>query len=46
MFTITYAKSVADDLAVIRAFERRQLLDQIDRQLSHEPPHKTMEEVL
>ena len=41
MFVISYAESVAEDLAEIRAFERKQLLDQIDRQLSHEPTHET-----
>ena len=40
MFIISYAESVAEDLAAIRAFERKQLLDQIDRQLSHEPTRK------
>jgi mRNA-degrading endonuclease RelE of RelBE toxin-antitoxin system len=37
VFTISYAASVAEDLGGVRAFERRRLLDQIDRQLSHEP---------
>ena len=41
MFTIRYAESVADDMTAIRAFERRQLLDQIERQLSHEPTRET-----
>ena len=41
MFTISYAESVAKDLASVRAFELRQLLDQIDRQLSHEPARET-----
>ncbi len=41
MFTISYAESIADDLASIRAFERRHLLEQIDRQLSHEPTRET-----
>ena len=41
MFIIRYAESVVDDLAVVRAFERRQLLDQIDRQLSREPTRET-----
>ncbi len=41
VFIIRYAESVADDLADVRAFERRQLLDQIDRQVSHEPTRKT-----
>ena len=41
MFVISYAESVAADLAEIRAFERRQLLDEIDRQLSREPTRET-----
>ena len=41
MFTISYAESIAEDLAAIRAFERRQLLDQIEQQLSYEPTCET-----
>jgi len=41
VFAIHYAESVAEDLAVVRAFKRRQLLDQIERQLSHEPTRET-----
>jgi mRNA-degrading endonuclease RelE of RelBE toxin-antitoxin system len=41
VFTICYVESVAEDLAKVRAFERRHLLDQIDRQLSHEPARET-----
>jgi mRNA-degrading endonuclease RelE of RelBE toxin-antitoxin system len=41
VFAITYAESVAGDLASIRAFQRRQLLDQIHRQLAHEPTRQT-----
>jgi len=41
VFTISYAESVAEDLAAIRAFERRLLLDQIEQQLSHEPTRET-----
>ena len=41
MYIISYAESVAEDLVEIRAFERKQLLDQIDRQLSHEPTRET-----
>jgi mRNA-degrading endonuclease RelE of RelBE toxin-antitoxin system len=37
MFTIQYAESVADDLAAARVFERRQILDRIDQELSHQP---------
>jgi mRNA-degrading endonuclease RelE of RelBE toxin-antitoxin system len=41
VFTIRYAAGVVDDLAAIRAFDRRQLLDEIERQLSHEPTQAT-----
>ena len=36
MFTIEYAKGVAEDLKNIRAYERVQILDGIDKQLMHE----------
>jgi mRNA-degrading endonuclease RelE of RelBE toxin-antitoxin system len=41
VFTISYAQGVSEDLAAIRSFERRRLLDQIDRQLSREPTQET-----
>jgi mRNA-degrading endonuclease RelE of RelBE toxin-antitoxin system len=41
VFTISFAESIAADLAAIRAFERRQLLDQIEQQLLHEPARET-----
>jgi len=41
VFIISYAQSVAEDLAAIRAFECRRLLDQIERQLAHEPTRET-----
>ena len=41
MFAIRYAEGVAADLAAMRAFEQRQLLDRIERQLSHEPSRET-----
>jgi len=41
VFIISYAESVAEDLAEIRAFERKQLLEQIEQQLSHEPIRET-----
>jgi hypothetical protein len=40
MYLIEYADSVADDLADLRAYDRRQILDHID------PAHKTTEEIL
>lgn len=41
MFTIEYAKEVAEDLKGIRAYERTQILDSIDEQLIHEPTVET-----
>jgi mRNA-degrading endonuclease RelE of RelBE toxin-antitoxin system len=41
MFSIDYAKGVANDLAGLRAFERRQMLDQIEEQLTHQPTQET-----
>ena len=37
MFTIEYAESVADDLASMRASDRKHVLDRIEKQLKHEP---------
>ena len=41
MFTIEYAEGVVEDLAAIRAFDRRQLLDRIEEQLTDEPTTET-----
>jgi hypothetical protein len=41
MFTVVYAESVANDLAVVRLFERRKILGHIDRQLAHQPTQET-----
>ena len=41
MYAIQYAGSVADDLAGLRAFERKEILDQIEEQLTHEPVRET-----
>jgi mRNA-degrading endonuclease RelE of RelBE toxin-antitoxin system len=41
VFIINYAEGVAEDLTTIRAYERKQLLDQIEQQLSHKPTHET-----
>ena len=41
MYTIDYAESVADDLIDIRAYEREQILDGIERQLTYEPAKQT-----
>ena len=41
MYVIEYAEGVADDVARLRAYERKQILDRIDRQLKHEPTRQT-----
>jgi mRNA-degrading endonuclease RelE of RelBE toxin-antitoxin system len=41
MFTVEYARSVVDDLADLRAFDRKQLLDRIEEQLTHQPTQET-----
>ena len=37
MFSIQYAKGVGNDLAGVRAFDRRQIYDRIEDQLTHQP---------
>ena len=37
MFVIEYAEGVNDDLANLRRFDRSQLLDRIEEQLTHQP---------
>ena len=37
MFTIAYAGRVADDLATVRVFERKRIMDEIDSQLTDQP---------
>jgi mRNA-degrading endonuclease RelE of RelBE toxin-antitoxin system len=41
MFSIQYVESVADDLAGLRTFERKRILDEIEEQLAHEPMQET-----
>lgn len=41
MFSIEYAEGVAEDIATVRAFERAQLLDRVEEQLSHQPTQET-----
>ena len=41
MYNVEYVPSVADDLAQVRAHERRGLLDRIEEQLAHEPSRQT-----
>ena len=40
-YTIDYAEGVGQDLANLRAHERKNVLDAIDRQLLHEPTRQT-----
>ena len=41
MFTIEYSEMAANHLADLRAFGRKQVLDQIDAQLTHQPTGET-----
>jgi mRNA-degrading endonuclease RelE of RelBE toxin-antitoxin system len=41
MFSIEFSQSVAEDLAELRAFHRKQILDHIEVQLTHEPTKET-----
>jgi mRNA-degrading endonuclease RelE of RelBE toxin-antitoxin system len=41
MYTIEYAEGVASDLAKVRAYDRKRILDRLEEQLRHEPTKKT-----
>jgi mRNA-degrading endonuclease RelE of RelBE toxin-antitoxin system len=41
MYSIKYAEGVVDDLATLRARDRKQVLDQLEKQLKYEPTKKT-----
>ncbi len=41
MYTIEYAEAVTDDLTDLRAYERNQILDSIEEQLTYEPTIET-----
>jgi mRNA-degrading endonuclease RelE of RelBE toxin-antitoxin system len=41
MYTIQYVESIAGDLAGLRSFERKRILDEIEEQLTHEPVQET-----
>ena len=41
MFAIVYVESVGKDLKRVRAFDRRQILDRIEEQLTYEPAIET-----
>ena len=41
MFSIVYVDRVANDLAAMRVFDQRRILDRIDEELSHQPTQET-----
>jgi mRNA-degrading endonuclease RelE of RelBE toxin-antitoxin system len=41
MYEIEYAEGVVDDLANLRAYQRKQILDRIEVQLTHQPTQQT-----
>ena len=41
MYTLEYAEGVAGDLKKLRAYERKRILDKIEKQLTVEPTRKT-----
>lgn len=41
MYQITYVESISDDLKRLQVRQRREILDQIDEQLTHEPTQPT-----
>jgi mRNA-degrading endonuclease RelE of RelBE toxin-antitoxin system len=41
MFRIEYAEGVVDDLAGLRAFDRKKILDRIEQELTDQPKQET-----
>jgi len=41
MFTLEFSEMVAEHLGELRAYDRKQILDQIDAQLTHRPTEET-----
>ena len=41
MYRIEYAEGAAGDLASLRTYDRKQILDQLEEQLKYEPTKKT-----
>lgn len=41
MYRIEYAEGVADDLVSLRAYDRKHILDRLEKQLKDEPTKKT-----
>jgi mRNA-degrading endonuclease RelE of RelBE toxin-antitoxin system len=41
MYRIEYAEGITEDLARLRAYERKKILDRLEKQLRHEPTKST-----
>lgn len=41
MYRIEYAEGITEDLVVLRAYERKQILDRLEKQLRYEPTKRT-----
>ena len=41
LYAIEYAQGVVDDLTVLRVFERKRVLDGVEKQLTYEPMRET-----
>jgi mRNA-degrading endonuclease RelE of RelBE toxin-antitoxin system len=41
MYRIEYAEGVVDDVATLRAYDRKHILDRLEKQLAYEPTKKT-----
>ena len=41
MYKIEYAEGITGDLAILRAYDRKQILDRLEKRLSYEPTKQT-----
>ena len=41
MYRVEYAEDITDDLAGLRAYDRKRILDRLEKQLRYEPTNKT-----
>jgi len=41
MYRIEYAEGITEDLALLRAYERKKILDRLEKQLRYEPTKTT-----
>ena len=41
MYKIEYAEGITDDLAKLRAYDRKRILDRLEKRLNYEPTKKT-----